>query len=98
MYYSTVIDMYYLNNFRVIDLSNEFYFYFESRGSNDMYEFNSEEVNIEKIVGDIVPAEEKRSHSRAGCDCQLSVRTILVFFFLNKKHLKISINLWTEYD
>lgn len=37
-----------------------------------MYELNSDEVNIEKIVGDIIPNEEKRN-LRAGCDCQLSV-------------------------
>lgn len=47
-----------------------------------MYEFNSEEVNLEKIVEDLVPVEEKpekRSHSRAGCDCQLSVSISISF-------------------
>lgn len=49
--------------------------------SNDMYEYNSEEVNMEKIVGEIMPIEEKRSHSRAGCDCQLSVSELYFIQF-----------------
>ncbi|XP_055303634.1 uncharacterized protein LOC129569135 isoform X4 [Sitodiplosis mosellana] len=47
----------------------------KSRSTDDVYEFNSEEVNIEKIIGDFMPVEEKpekRSHLRAGCDCQLA--------------------------
>lgn len=38
-----------------------------------MYEYNSDEVNMEKNAGEMMPVEEKRSHSGAGCDCQLSV-------------------------
>lgn len=45
-----------------------------------MYEYNSEEINIEKIIGEIVPIEDKRSTSRAGCDCQLSVSSDSSFF------------------
>lgn len=53
----------------------------ESRtSSNDAYEYNSDEINLEKIVGDFVPIEEKRS-SQAGCDCQLSVGCIITFEF-----------------
>lgn len=55
-----------------------------------MYEFNSEEVNIEKIVEDVAPVEEKpekRSHSRAGCDCQLAVS---ILFSFHMEHFKIS--------
>lgn len=48
----------------------ELYF---SRIPNDVYEYNSEETNIEKLVNDLSIGEEKRDHSRAGCDCQLSV-------------------------
>lgn len=45
-----------------------------SRSSNDVYEYNSEETNENKIVADVGLIEKKRSHSQAGCDCQLSVR------------------------
>lgn len=37
---------------------------------------------MDKIVGDIAPVEEKRSHSRAGCDCQLSVCDLAKFHSL----------------
>ncbi|XP_031629022.1 uncharacterized protein LOC116344549 [Contarinia nasturtii] len=48
----------------------------KSRSANDAYEYNSDEVNIEKIIEDLAPSEEKRSNSRAGCDCQLSSEMI----------------------
>lgn len=62
-----------------------------------MYEYNSEEVNIEKIIGDFAPQpiEVKRSHSRAGCDCQLSVSVRFslklkkIFFFFSKLRMNL---------
>lgn len=54
-----------------------------SRAINDLYEYNSEEINVDKIVGDITPVEEKRSHSRAGCDCQLSVSDFFSLKFIH---------------
>lgn len=49
---------------------------FFSRPQLDVYEYNSEETNVDKVFREIV-TEEKRSHSRAGCDCQLSVSFLL---------------------
>lgn len=51
-------------------------FLFFSRPLLDVYEYNSEESNVDKVFREIV-TEEKRSHSRAGCDCQLSVSGFL---------------------
>lgn len=62
------------NNSR-INLRIVFFFsVFISRGLNDLYEYNTGESNVDKSVDDIIDVEEKRSH-RAGCECQLSVRS-----------------------
>lgn len=50
-----------------------------------MYEYNSDESNVDKVFREIVTTEEKRSHSRAGCDCQLSVSETDFFFVWRAK-------------
>lgn len=61
---SWCVFLYYKLNEDIFLLKKSFY---------NAYENDSEEVNSEKLFDGILPAERKRSHSRAGCDCQLSV-------------------------
>lgn len=63
--------------------NNRIFFLIFSRNNNDLYEYNSEESNIDKINGEFSNIEEKRGYSRAGCDCQLFVRlscSVLIIF------------------
>lgn len=66
---------------------------FSSRPSLDVYEYNSEETNVDKVFREIV-TEEKRSHSRAGCDCQLSVS----LFRWKKRYFHFEVDLKQFYD
>lgn len=67
------VNIFFFNWSKILTGINVVFISMRSHATNDLYEYNSEEVNIEKIVSDIMPTEEKRSRSRAGCDCQLSV-------------------------
>lgn len=67
-----------LKHFLIDKIQNSYnkriFFSIFSRNNNELYEYNSEESNIDKINGEVSNIEEKRGYSRAGCDCQLSVR------------------------